>query len=154
VAPSGDDVESAAAVLSRQGADAVFRRAWNCLATEVNRAAAEVAARLLDAAAATESGSEAQALRSATKRLQRAAAAGTPWTALTAVEALLGYIDDDVVATLGGLLDECPRLVARVAPSAAPRFIATLADLDAARGFLRRISGTSSRERRTVPHRT
>lgn len=132
LARDGGGLDEAVAALGEHSADALFRRAWSLVATDLVGPAAELTARLLDTAARD----EGIAARAAAQGLRRAAAVDSPWKALAAVDILLGHVEDDLVAALRGLLDECPSLVGRLSRSGV-RFVATIADLERARAALR-----------------
>src|SRR5206468_1314298 len=147
-----EPIEDAVAAWREEGADACFRRAWHRLSTEIIRPAAEAAERWLRETASRTVGIEARHLRAAARRVRAANAGVTPWTALPELDAMLPDVDDDVVETLRGLMDECPRLRGCLVRANRdtrgenqPRFISSASELNAAREFLRGFTTGSTR---------
>jgi hypothetical protein len=110
-------------------ADKLFRIGWNILFHDVVLSAASTAEALLAAHRSTD--------RRAAASLHSAIAAGKPWLALAALEALQEHIDRPMLAVLIALMDECPSLAGRLSrDSQSNQFISTTEEVRAAQSFL------------------
>jgi hypothetical protein len=130
---AGQGKRAAARLLADTTVDQLFLVGESLLFHEVVMPAAERAAALLAKAAAA---TDASALRSAL-------ASGKPWTARRRLDGLAARLGQPTFAALAALLDECPTLAGRLAPqgTGSSEFIATQAQLAAARAFLAGLAG-------------
>jgi hypothetical protein len=124
---------TAARLLADTTADRLFLVGESLLFHDLVRPAAERAAALLAKSAAA---GDAAAVRSAL-------ASGKPWTARRRLDILAARLGQPTFAALAALIDECPTLAGRLAPqgTGSSEFIATQAQLAAARAFLAGLAG-------------
>ena len=158
-----EPVRQALGALRRLPADGLFRLAWRRTYHEATEAAVAAAVGVLERAGKGARGQDRAALERLGAELRAALAAGAPWRALGKLDGLGGIVEPAALDALSGLMDECPSLRGELAASggprsarggeAAPRFIATPADLAAIGQLIARLTGEAPHKAAVRPAR-
>jgi hypothetical protein len=138
---------TAVALLARNTVDKLFRIGWHLLTQQVVLPAARAfEQRLVREAKQATDHDRARRAEQVGRAFRAAIAAGKPWTVVAKVMDLDGDIDTATLATVAGLIDECPALRGKLAgqvPAGTTKqelqFFATDQQLQSAQTFLARL---------------